>query len=100
MVNGRVTHQEIYQMQSAVMKDITWCKVKIAEVKTKQEDMGEDIAELKKMSVAQAGLIGNYREKFGVVKGKLMVWGLIGGGGISLIVMILSYSFRSALFGG
>ena len=100
MANGRVTHQEIFQLQTAVMKEMTGCKVAIAEVRTKQEAMGEDIGELKEMSVAQAVKIGNHTEKIGVIRGKIMVWGLIGGGGISLIIMILGYSFRSALFGG
>ena len=87
--NGRITNQKVYDMHAAVMEKIGGCEVAIARVETKQEDMGEDIKAL-------SDTVGGHTEKIGVIRGKLAVWGVVGGGGVSIVVFVIA----RLIFGG
>lgn len=92
MANGRITYKVIYEMQSQVMEKISGCEKKIAVVKTKQEDMAENMKGL-------VDTVNSHTEKIGVIRGKLIVWGVIGGGGVSLVIGLILLFGRYILGG-
>lgn len=83
--NGRITNEKVYNMFSKV-------QVGLAKVEAKQEDMAEDVKSL-------FDTVNKHTEKIGIIRGKLMVWGVIGGGGVSLIIGIILLLSRNVLGG-
>lgn len=83
MANGRITNKEIYGMQAEVKEEISGCRERLSAIESKQDDMAGAIQTLFKT-------VGNHTEKIGIIRGKIMVWGLIGGGCISIVVFVLA----------
>jgi len=85
MANGRITVKDLW----AVLGDI---QCKVGEIRGETKSMANDLNQVK-------NTLQDHTDKLGILKGKAAVWGVIGGGGITVIGGVIIYFLTNGFRG-